>query len=257
MFRDQVVVVSGVGPGVGQALVAGLVRDGASVVLAARNEGKLLEVAARHPEADTLCVPTDITSMADRQRLAERVMERFGRVDALINNAFDTGPMGLMGDAVLDEDWSRPFEVNVKGSVGMVQALLPALRASKGAVVMVNTVAARVYKEGFASYAVSKGALQTAARMLALELGRDGVRVNTILPGWIDGPPLQGAFVQMAAAEGTTAQAVHERIAATLPLGFIPTSEDVAEAALFLASRRARGITGASLDVNAGEYSPL
>lgn len=257
MFRDQVVVVSGVGPGVGQALVAGLVRDGASVVLAARNEGKLLEVAARHPEADTLCVPTDITSMADRQRLAERVMERFGRVDALINNAFDTGPMGLMGDAALDEDWSRPFEVNVKGSVGMVQALLPALRASKGAVVMVNTVAARVYKEGFASYAVSKGALQTAARMLALELGRDGVRVNTILPGWIDGPPLQGAFVQMAAAEGTTAQAVHERIAATLPLGFIPTSEDVAEAALFLASRRARGITGASLDVNAGEYSPL
>lgn len=257
MFQDQVVIVSGVGPGLGQALVAGLIREGASVVLAARNEQKLAEVAALYPADRTLCVPTDISREEDCRKLAERVQDRFGRVDALINNAFDLGSMGPLATAALDEAWSRPFEVNVKGSLRMVQAFLPALRESQGAIVMVNSVSARTYKAGFASYAISKGGLQTASRMLAMELAADRVRVNTVFPGFIDGPPLRDAFEHMAAAEGVTAKEVGDRIAASLPLGFIPTSEDVAEAALFLASRRARGIVGASLDVNSGEFSPL
>lgn len=257
MFQDQVIIVSGVGPGLGQALVAGLIHEGASVVLAARNEQKLADVAALYPGDRTLCVPTDISREEDCRNLAKRVQERFGRVDALINNAFDVGPMGLIADASFDEAWSRPFEINVKGSLRMVQALLPALRGSQGAVVMVNSVSARSCRPGFASYAISKGGLQTASRMLAAELAADRIRVNTVFPGYIDGPPLRAAFEQMAAAEGVTAKEVGDRIAASLPLGFIPTSEDVAEAALFLASRRARGITGASLDVNSGEFSPL
>ncbi|MBK7250203.1 MAG: SDR family oxidoreductase [Gammaproteobacteria bacterium] len=257
MFRDQVVVVSGVGAGLGQALVSALVREGARVVLAARSMAMLESVAGRLPEAQTLCIATDITLAADCRRLAKRTSERFGRVDALINNAFQLGPRGLLAEADLNEDWSQAFEVNVKGSVRMVQALLPALTASQGAVVMVNTIAARCHKPGFASYAISKGALQTATRTLAMELAPRGVRVNAVIPGYIDGPPLQDAFAAMAEAEGVAAEDIRRRVADSLPLRCIPTSEDVAEAALFLASRRVRGITGAALDINAGEHVPL
>lgn len=257
MFRDQVVVVSGVGTGLGQSLVSILVREGARVVLAARNMKKLESVAGSFPKAQTLCVATDIGRGADCRRLAERTNDHFGRVDALINNAFQLGPMGPLAEADLNDDWSQAFEVNVKGSVRMVQALLPALTASQGAIVMVNTIAARCHKPGFASYAISKGALQTATRTLALELAPRGVRVNAVIPGYIDGPPLQSAFAAMANAEGLTVEDIRRRVAGSLPLGCIPTGEDVAEAVLFLASRRARGITGAALDINAGEYVPL
>ncbi len=257
IFDDQVVVVSGVGAGLGQALVSALVREGARVVLAARSMGKLESVAGSFPRAQTLCVATDIAREADCRHLAERTSDRFGRVDALINNAFQLGPTSLLAEADLNGDWSRAFEVNVKGSVRMVQALLPALTASQGAVVMVNTIAMRCHKPGFASYAISKGALQTATRTLALELAPRGVRVNAVIPGYIDGPPLQSAFAAIADAEGVSAEDIRRRVTDSLPLGYIPTSGDVAEAALFLVSRRARGITGAALDINAGEYIPL
>lgn len=257
MFRDQVIVVSGVGAGLGQALVSALVREGARVVLASRSMEKLESVAGCFPEAQTLCIAADITRAVDCRRLAERTSEHFGRIDALINNAFQLGPRGLLAEADLNDNWSQAFEVNVKGSVRMVQALLPALMTSQGAVVMVNTIAARFHKPGFASYAISKGALHTATRTLALELAPRGVRVNAVIPGYIDAPPLQSAFAAMAEAEGVTAEDIRRRVADSLPLGYIPTSENVAEAVLFLASRRARGITGAALDINAGEYIPL
>ena len=261
MFDGSVVVVSGVGPGVGQALVSLLIRENAKVVLGARNADRLAAFAEMLPSDSTLAIPTDINSAEDCRRLLKAGLERFGRIDALVNNAYVAGPWGpqagRLADADLGSDWSAPFETNVKGSLRMVQAALPALRLTRGSIVMVNTVAARHVREGYGAYSVSKGALQTATRILATELAPLGIRVNTVFPGNIDGPPLQSSMAKWAKEQSVTLEEVRSQIAASLPLGEIPTSEDVAEAIMFLASRRARGITGAGLDVNGGEYIPL
>ncbi|HMV72520.1 MAG TPA: SDR family oxidoreductase, partial [Pseudomonadales bacterium] len=175
----------------------------------------------------------------------------------LINNAFQLGPLVPLATTELDEEWRAALDTNLIGTLQLTQALVPALAASRGNVVMINTAAMRDIRPGFGSYAISKGALQTATRYLAQELGPQGVRVNSLVPSYIDGPPLRDAFAAMAQARGVSTDTVIEEARASLPLRFIPTGEDVARAALFLASDDARAITGASLDVNAGRYIPL
>lgn len=228
-----------------------------NVVLATRNLGKLEQLMDELPSARTLAVKADISLPEDCRSVAEQATSRFGGVNALINNAFQFGPYASLIDATLDDDWWQPFDVNVKGTVRMVQAALPALKASRGSVVMVNTVAARIHKPGAAAYALSKSALQTATRTLAVELAQHGVRVNAVFPGYIDGAPLQSAFAARAQAQQITPEQVRRYTTESLPLKYIPTDDDVAEAVIFLAGEKARAITGASLDVNAGEYMPL
>lgn len=256
--RDKVAVISGVGPGVGVELARLFLDQGIKVVMVARDAARLRSIEG-DLGGDGACLASvagDISKMADCAEIARQTSERFGRVDILVNNAFQMGPWGALLDTVDEDGWGEAFDVNVRGSLRMTRALLPALEASRGAVVMVNTVAMRTYKPEVGCYAVAKSGLQTASRYLAIELAPRGIRVNSVVPGYIDGPPLQTAFERMAEARGVSAAAIREQISRSLPLGRIPTSMDVAEAIFFLASTRSLAITGASLDVNAGEFLP-
>ena len=254
-MKGKVAVVSGVGPGVGVELVRLFLEQGMKVMMAARDTERLcaIEKELNGTGAALASVAGDISRMADCETIAKYACERFGQVDVLINNAFQMGPWGMLLDTVEDDHWGDAFAVNVRGSLRMTRALLPALETSKGAVVMVNTVAMRTYKPEVGCYAIAKA---TAARYLAMELAARGIRVNTVVPGYIDGPPLQAAFERMADAQGITAAALRQQVTQSLPLRRIPTSRDVAEAIAFFASKRALAITGASLDVNAGEFLP-
>ena len=259
MLAGKVAIVSGVGPGVGQELASIFAREGAAVVLAARNEKVLADTAAQIERngGKALAVPTDITQVADCARVAKQAQDRFGAINVLVNNAFQMGPWSDLMESDLNDSWDIAFDVNVKGSLRMTQAALPALKASKGSIVMVNTVAMRSYRPQVGCYAISKGGLQTATRYLASELAGFGVRVNAVVPGYIDGPPLQSSFIASAAEAGVSPEDIRRQVTQSLPLRRIPTSADVAEAILFFASSRSQAITGASLDINAGEFSPL
>jgi len=258
LLRDKVVVVSGVGPGLGQELALGAGREGARVVLAARTESFLDEVSARVESAgsEALAVATDITRPEHCERLVRRCLERFGRIDALINSAYTMGRVMPFEHADLAR-WQVPIKVNLFGSLQLTQQVVAPMKAQGGgAIVMVGSIAARKPMENDTAYAASKAALQAAARNLALELGPYRIRVNTAMMGRMWGPNVESQTNHIAESRGVPVERVKDDFAACMALPEIPTDAACAGPVLFLASDLARAVTGATLDVNAGEWMP-
>ena len=153
------------------------------------------------------------------------------------------------------EDWRRIFDVNFFGSVQLTQAVVPHMKAQRrGSVVMVNSMSVRIIEPNFGGYAASKGALMTVVQTLAKELGAHGIRVNSVVPGYIWGPALSRYFEHLAAERGVTPDAVYAEVASRTALNHIPDSDEIADAVVFLASDLSRAVTGQALDVNGGHY---
>ena len=161
-----------------------------------------------------------------------------------------------MEEADLD-GWRAVFDTNVFGTMALTQEVVPHMkRHQRGAIVMINTQATRKPFAGEGGYAVSKGALAVAAKYLARELGVHGIRANSIHMGWMWGVPTQTYFRQAAAEYGMTEEQVIAPIASNIALAKLPTDDDCARAALFLASDYANAVTGATLDANGGDFMP-
>ncbi|MGH8518363.1 MAG: SDR family NAD(P)-dependent oxidoreductase, partial [Panacagrimonas sp.] len=239
LLKNKIVIVSGIGPGLGVKLAVEAAREGAAgVVCAARSSEKLDDAERRILELAPTCgvikCITDITDRAQCERLAARAIDRFGRIDALVNSAFLHGEMDFASTANLD-DWQGPMNTNLFGTLKLTQSVLPQMKAQKrGAIVMINTMAVRqVPPLGEAGYAASKAALATTTKYLAKELGPDGIRVNTVHMGWMWGAPVQGYVAWQAQELGIPEEQLKGKIAAGIPLGYIPTDEECARAALF------------------------
>jgi NAD(P)-dependent dehydrogenase (short-subunit alcohol dehydrogenase family) len=256
ILKDKVVIVSGIGPGLGQELAINAGQQGAKVVLAARTQSFLEKVDAEVQKtgAETLVVATDITDPGQCQNLVDKTVERFGRIDALINSAYSGGTFCTFEDANLD-DWRATMEVNLFGSLTLTQCAVPVMKKQgKGSVVMINTLVERKPLPMQAAYASSKGALSVATRMLAKELGPHGIRVNSVAMGWMWGPPVEGYVNGMAKEMGVSAYDVIADIVKDIPIGHIPDDSDCANAALFFASDLSAVVTGANLNCNGGEF---
>ncbi|WP_406069085.1 SDR family oxidoreductase [Streptomyces sp. NBC_01020] len=255
-LAGKTVVVSGVGAGLGHQVAAAVVRDGGNAVLGARTEANLVKAAAEIDPSDTRTahLPTDIGDESQCDALAALAVERFGGIDAVVHVAAWDGYFGGIEDADFTT-WQGVIDVNLLGTLRMTRACLPGLKARGGSVVIVGTQSAVAAPSEVhqAAYAASKGALTSAMYSMARELGPHRIRVNTVLPGWMWGPPVQ-AFVQFTAhTEGVPEAEVLSRLTGRMALPELATDGDVADAAIFLASDRARAITGQSLLVNAGE----
>jgi NAD(P)-dependent dehydrogenase (short-subunit alcohol dehydrogenase family) len=254
LLAGRVVLVSGVGPGLGRSLAVRSALAGADVVLAARTESTLRavadEVAGLGRKA--LVVPTDVADVASLTELADQALAAYGRVDALLSSAFVHPPQEELLGTDLDamHGW---YDVNVLAGVRLVQKLAPALIASRGAVVMVNSMVIRNRLPLFGAYRMTKASLLAAARSLSVELGPKGVRVNTVAPGYIWADRVQGYFQRIAKSRGVSAQQVYDEAVATVDLRRLPEPDEIADAAVFLASDMATAITGQCLDVNCGE----
>ncbi|MER5577979.1 SDR family oxidoreductase [Streptomyces massasporeus] len=256
LLAGKTVVVSGVGAGLGRQVAAAVVRDGGRAVLGARTEASLAKTAAEIDPGGELTAyrSTDIRDEAQCEALAGVARERFGGIDAVVHVAALDGYFGGLEDADF-ESWRSVLDVNLLGTLRMTRACLPSLKEAGGSVVFIGTQSAVAAPSQVrqAAYAASKGALTSAMYSLARELGPHRIRVNTVLPGWMWGPPVQ-AYVQFAAqSEGVEEATVQERLTGRMALPELATDADVADAAVFLASDRARSITGQSLLVNAGE----
>jgi NAD(P)-dependent dehydrogenase (short-subunit alcohol dehydrogenase family) len=255
LLRGTVVVVSGLGPGLGRSIALQSARAGADVVLAARTADRLDEVAKEVTALGCrgLAVPADITDAESAAGLVEAALAAFGRVDTLVNNAFAIPPLTSLAEAGLDT-LREALETNVIGTLRMTRLFAPALAASRGSVVMINSAVLRHSRPGFGGYKMAKAALLALAQSLATELGPQGIRVNSVAPGYIWAGSLKWYFGYLARQRGVTAEQVYQETAATTDLNELPEPEAVADAVVFLASSLARAITGQCLDVNAGEF---
>ncbi len=255
LLRDRVVVISGVGPGLGRMLALRCAEHGADVVLAARTRERLEKVAAEVESTGrrALVVPTDITDDESAAALVESAVSEFGRVDVLVNNAFSVPSMKPLARTDFQQIRDS-VELTVLGALRLTQLFTPALAESAGAVVNINSMVLRHSQERYGSYKLAKSALLAMSQSLATELGPQGVRVNSVAPGYIWGPILQRYFEHQAGKYGTTVEQIYEHTAAASDLKRLPTTEEIADAVIFLASPMASAITGQCLDVNCGEY---
>jgi NAD(P)-dependent dehydrogenase (short-subunit alcohol dehydrogenase family) len=256
LLQDRVVVVSGIGPGMGRDIALACAREGADVVLAARTAAALDEVAAavRARGRRALPVPTDVADAAQCRRLIDAALGEFGRVDVLVNNAFASRPYGPVEEASMD-DWRRIFDVNLFGSVQLSQAVVPHMKAQgRGSIVMINSMSMRIIEPAMGGYAASKAALMAAAQTMAKELGPHGIRVNSVVPGYIWSDKMEAYFRQAAKERGTTYEAVHAETTSRTALRHIPDSAEIADAVVFFASDLSRAVTGQALDVNGGHF---
>lgn len=258
ILEGKTVMVIGVGPGLGSSCAAAAHRDGANVVVVARNAERLAAAAEGLDPSGTevVAAPADIMDQGSLDAAVATAVDRFGRLDAVINvAAMDTAhaPFADLDDATL----SKNLEINVLGAVHVVRAVTPAFEsAGGGSVVLIGSQASLKPVEAIpqSAYAAAKSALLAMARDMAAELGPLGIRVNTVVPTWMWGPNVKMYCEWQASERGCTAEEVRDEIARGMALRTMPTDADVAEAAVFFASDRASMITGQRLLVNAGEF---
>ncbi|MGI9601819.1 MAG: SDR family oxidoreductase [Acidimicrobiales bacterium] len=255
MLQDKTVAVIGVGPGLGGEIATGALRDGANVVIAARTEAKLVDLANELDPSGRRVVPCpiDVGDPEAGEHLVATATEHFDGIDALVQVAAIDSVMGGIVGADLDA-FESTYRINVAGPLRLIQAVTPVMeQRSGGSVVLIGSQSAHLAQILQTAYAASKGAMESAMVHLAAELGPLGIRVNTVIPTWMWGPPVQ-AYVQWQAGErGVPEDDIKAEIMQRMVLDHIPADEDVAEAALFFCSDRARSITGQTLMVNAGE----
>jgi len=233
----KVVLVTGAGRGIGQVLAKRFHAEGSRVVA--------LDVAFESPSASFSSVPCDVSDSESVQRAVASVLDEYGAIDVLVNNA-GVNVEGLVAD--LDpQEWRRAFDVNVTGTFLMSQAVIPAMKSQHGGrIINAASFAAIVPSVGSAAYAASKAAVVQLTRVLASELGPWDVTVNAYAPGMI--PTAMNGFADLP-------EAAQARLLDTLSLRRWGRAEDVADLVCFLASDAAQYITGTLVDVSGGKLA--
>lgn len=247
-LQDKVAVITGAASGMGKASAELFARHGAAVVVADRDgEGaERVASAIREVGGTATAVRADVTREEDVRAMIETAVNRFGRVDVLFNNAGVPMPFTPV-EEVRPEDWDRIMDVNVKGVFLGCRAVVPYMKRQGGGVILNTASTAGIRpRPGLNAYCASKGAVIALTKSLALELAPWRIRVNCLNPVATDTPMLN-QFIGDADIE-----AGRQKFLETVPLGRLAQPQDIAWAALFLASDEADLITGVALEVDGG-----
>ena len=181
LLEDKVVIVSGIGPGLGQELAYGAAREGAKIAIAARSTELLNKLKEEIGEnSDVIAIPCDITDKKDCENLVNETIKKYGKLDGLINSAYRAGDFKEIEDSDFD-DWHETMNTNFFGTMNLTMAAVKEMVPNKeGAIVMINSLITKKPLPTQGGYAASKGALSTATKILAKELGPKGIRVNSL-----------------------------------------------------------------------------
>jgi NAD(P)-dependent dehydrogenase (short-subunit alcohol dehydrogenase family) len=256
LLDGKVALVSGAGPGLGREVALALGREGATVVVAARTEARVKALAAdvEATGATAHAVRLDVTEPDSCAAAIDQVVAAAGGLDVVVNNAFHDGDHQLFAKADL-AGWRHTMEVNLFGTLQLTQAALPALRERGGGrVVMINSMSAVRIQPRFGAYVASKAALAAVTKVLATELGADGIRVNGVHPGYIWGDDVAAYFAFLAEKKGITPEEQYRSVADEAALRYLPDAAEIAGAVVFLASDLSRAMTGQALGVNGGHF---
>lgn len=244
-FEGRVALVTGGANGLGRATVAAFLEEEARVGVL-----DLEEASSFAGREDVAAIVDDVADPAAAERATELVVDRFGRLDMLVNNAAAYPDAPALEMPV--EEWQRVFNVNVTGAFALCQAFgrhCVGRSAEGAAIVNITTGSVRSPRRDGAAYAASKVALETLSKVLAMELGPHGIRVNVVSPGYIDVRGWSDAFPDRAS------DALRSELVRAIPLGRAGRPPDVAQAVLFLCSDAAAHISGAVLDVDGGSLA--
>lgn len=236
-LQGKVAVITGGSSGIGLATARRFVAEGAYVYVMGRRRAEL-DAAVKAIGSNVTGVQGDVARLADLDSLYERVRSGHGALDVVFANA-GTGEVGALG-AISSEQFDRTFNVNVRGTLFTVQKALPLLRAG-ASIILTGSIAGVKGVPGFDVYSASKAAIRSFARTWTAELKDRKIRANVISPGTIDTPILAGLPREAIA-----------QLVASIPMGRMGTADEVAEAALFLASDAGSFVTGIELFVDGG-----
>jgi NAD(P)-dependent dehydrogenase (short-subunit alcohol dehydrogenase family) len=241
-FTGRVALVTGAFRGLGLSTAERLATRGASVAVHVRDSERAQIAAGRLGERG-FAVSGDLGSPSDLQAVVARTLDRFGRLDILVNNA--AVALSTRFDKITEEEWRRTFEINVTAVFLLLRAALPAMREQRyGRIINLSSTAGKTVSTlGGAHYTASKAALLGLTRAAAKELGPYGITVNAVCPGLFD--------TELTRENATPEQL--EAIAKTFPIRRLGDPFEVADLICFLASEAAGYITGASLDINGGD----
>jgi NAD(P)-dependent dehydrogenase (short-subunit alcohol dehydrogenase family) len=248
-LADKVAIITGGNSGIGKATAELFAREGARICITGRNEERCREVVAEISEAggQAIFVIADVRSPDECRKTVEATLEAFGRVDILFNNAGVYFP-----DTAVDcseEKWDLTIDINLKGTFLMSKFVLPSM-IEQGSGVIINNGSGWGIVGGneAVSYCASKGGVVLMTKAMAIDHARQGIRVNCLCPGDVKTPMLD----EDARMQGLTWEEYHARAIAARPMGRMGTSEEIAKAALFLASDESSFMTGTNLVVDGG-----
>jgi len=248
-LAGKVALVTGASRGIGRAIAEGLAAEGVRLVIAARGAEALDETqrALEATGADVLAMSADVGDDASVEALVEKAQARFGKIDILISNA---SALAVSGDRA---SWDASLNVDVMGAVRLVEAVLPMMKANGGgSILLVSSVsgieAAPMPDFG---YTAAKAALNAFAKKLAVVEGSHGIRANALLPGSTEFP---GGGWEMMRDNNPS---IYEMVRQSVPAGRLGTPKEVADAAVWLVSPRARWVNGAALVVDGGQSKAI
>ncbi len=246
-MQDKVVVITGAAQGIGRGCAEMLAREGARVVIGdiQVEAGEAVASGIREAGGDAFCVRTDVVEEADCAALMHAAVERYGRLDGLLNNVGWYPRLTL--EETTTEMWERIMNINLRGAFYCCKHAVPHMRSQGGSIVNIGSINGIQALPNLVAYGAAKGGLLAMTRTLAGGLASDRIRVNYVIPGWV----LSEGEIALQRSQGISDEQMRAA-GARLPLGRHQTPEDTAYAVVYLLSDESSQVTGSILHVDAG-----